>query len=56
MACAETLALHIQAVLQGAFVLAKGRQHPQPAIDCVDHLHRYVELPCSQTTRKKHLR
>lgn len=50
---AETLALHVQAVLQGAFVLAKGRQDPQVAIDCVDHLSRYVELLFSRTTKKK---
>lgn len=41
---AEGLALHTQAVLQGAFVLAKARGGPEVAIDSVDHLIRYVEL------------
>jgi len=53
---AESLALHIQAVLQGAFVVAKARQDAQVAIDCVDHLYRYVELLFSQTTKKKRAR
>lgn len=50
---AESLALHVQAVLQGAFVLAKARQDARVAIDSIDHLHRYVELLFSRTTRKK---
>lgn len=41
---AESLALHIQAVLQGAFILAKAQGGAAVAIDCVDHLHRYVAL------------
>ncbi len=41
---ASSLALHTQAVLQGAFVLAKARGGPQAAIESVDHLRRYVEL------------
>lgn len=53
---AESLALHIQAVLQGAFVLAKGRQDSQVAIDCIDHLYRYVEMLFPRSTRKKRLR
>lgn len=39
-----TLAQHMQAVIQGAFVMAKATQDRQIAIDCVDHLHRYIEL------------
>jgi TetR/AcrR family transcriptional repressor of nem operon len=39
-----TLAQHMQAVIQGAFVMAKATQDRQTAIDCVDHLHRYIEL------------
>jgi TetR/AcrR family transcriptional repressor of nem operon len=41
---AESLALHMQAVLQGAFVLAKAKDGPQVAVDCIDHLKRYVRL------------
>jgi TetR/AcrR family transcriptional regulator, transcriptional repressor for nem operon len=43
----KSLALYTQAVIQGAFVLAKA-QGPengrQVARDCIDHLRRYVEL------------
>jgi len=41
---AESLSLHIQAVLQGAFILAKARQSPEVAVVCIDHLRRYLEL------------
>lgn len=40
----ELLATHMQAVVQGAFVMAKASQDKQTAIDCIDHLHRYLEL------------
>jgi len=41
---AETLAVHIQAVIQGAFVMAKAQQDRKAAVDSLDHLHRYLEL------------
>lgn len=41
---ARSLALYTQATLQGAFILAKASNDPQVAIDCVDHLKRYVML------------
>jgi TetR/AcrR family transcriptional repressor of nem operon len=41
---AKSLALHTQAVLQGAFILAKANGGAQVAADSVDHLRRYVEL------------
>ena len=41
---AESLALHFQAVLQGAFILAKAKGTAHVAADSVDHLRRYVEL------------
>lgn len=41
---AATLAVHIQAVLQGSFVMAKASQDRQPAIDSIDHLRRYIGL------------
>lgn len=41
---AESLALHTQAVLQGAFILAKAKDSVSVAIDSVNHLKRYVTL------------
>lgn len=40
---ARSLALHTQAVLQGAFILAKATGDPAVAADSVAHLRRYVE-------------
>ncbi len=39
----ESAALYSQAVLQGAFILAKARHGPKVAADCLDHLKRYFE-------------
>jgi TetR/AcrR family transcriptional repressor of nem operon len=47
---AESLALHTQAVLQGAFVLAKARGGGAVAADNVDHLRRYLELLFTSST------
>jgi TetR/AcrR family transcriptional repressor of nem operon len=41
---AESLALYTQAAIQGAFILAKARHSPEIAAQCIDHLHRYLEL------------
>jgi TetR/AcrR family transcriptional regulator, transcriptional repressor for nem operon len=41
---AESLALHTQAVIQGAFILAKATQDPGIATASLDHLRRYLEL------------
>ncbi|MBK1841492.1 TetR/AcrR family transcriptional regulator [Azospirillum sp. YIM B02556] len=41
---AESLALHTQAVLQGAFVLAKAKGGASVAADSIDHLRRYLRL------------
>ena len=41
---ARSLALHTQAVLQGAFILAKAKSSADIAAASVDHLRRYVEL------------
>lgn len=38
------VALHIQAVIQGAFVVAKARNDPQVVRDSVDHLIRYIRM------------
>ncbi len=48
-----SLALHTQAVLQGAFILAKAKGGPQVAADSVDHLRRYVELLFNRRNREK---
>jgi TetR/AcrR family transcriptional regulator, transcriptional repressor for nem operon len=36
-------ALYSQAVVQGAFILAKAKHGPKVAADCLDHLKRYFE-------------
>ena len=41
---ARSLALYIQAVLQGSFILAKAKGGPEVAAECVDHLRRYIEM------------
>lgn len=41
---AASLALHTQAVIQGAFILAKARNDVKLAHDSIIHLRRYVEL------------
>ncbi len=41
---AKSLALYTQAVIQGAFVLAKATQDPTVAVASLDHLRRYLEL------------
>jgi TetR/AcrR family transcriptional regulator, transcriptional repressor for nem operon len=41
---AKSLALHTQAVLQGAFILAKAKGGAAVAAASVDHLHHYIEL------------
>ncbi len=50
---AKSLALHTQAVLQGAFILAKTTGGPELARESVAHLRRYFEMLFSpQVTRK----
>ena len=46
-------ALFSQAVLQGAFILAKAKHGPKVAADCLDHLKRYFEglLPVGEGSR-----
>ena len=50
---AESLALHTQAVLQGAFILAKAQGTAAVAADSVDHLHRYIEMLLEQRSPNK---
>ncbi|KUO64891.1 MAG: TetR family transcriptional regulator [Alphaproteobacteria bacterium BRH_c36] len=48
---AASLALHTQAVLQGAFILAKAKGGPEIAAESIEHLKRYVELLFARPTR-----
>ena len=41
---AESLGLFTQAVIQGAFILAKAKNDTLIAADCLTHLRRYLEL------------
>ncbi len=41
---ASSLALHTQAVLQGAFILAKAKGSAEIAAASIDHLRRYIEF------------
>lgn len=41
---AGSLALYTQAVIQGAFILAKAKNGPRVAAECLDHLRRYLEM------------
>ncbi len=50
---AASLALFMQAVLQGAFILAKAKGGAQVAAQSIDHLRRYVELLFKRKTREK---
>ena len=45
---AQSLALYTQAAIQGAFILAKAKGGAAVAADCIDHLHRYLELLFAQ--------
>lgn len=50
---AMSLALHTQAVLQGAFILAKAKGDAAVAVDSVDHLRRYIELLFNRPRKKE---
>lgn len=50
---AVSLALHTQAVLQGAFILAKATGDASVAAESIDHLRRYIELLFSTTHKRK---
>jgi TetR/AcrR family transcriptional regulator, transcriptional repressor for nem operon len=43
----------MQAVLQGAFIFAKAKQSPEVAIECLEHLRRYLETLLGQPRSKK---
>ena len=42
-----------QAVIQGAFILAKAQQNSAVAADCIDHLRRYIEMLFSPAKTKE---
>lgn len=48
---AQSLALHTQAVLQGAFVMAKATGDSAIAAASIDHLRRYIELLFQTSSR-----
>jgi TetR/AcrR family transcriptional regulator, transcriptional repressor for nem operon len=50
---ARSLALHMQAVLQGAFILAKATGGPEVAAESIRHLKRYLELLFGKSKRKR---
>lgn len=50
---ADSLATFMQAVVQGAFVMAKARQDRQAALDSLDHLYRHVEMLFPRSTSRK---
>jgi TetR/AcrR family transcriptional repressor of nem operon len=49
----RSLALYIQAVIQGAFILAKAQDGPEVAAACLDHLRRYLELLFNPSATKE---
>lgn len=59
---AKSLALFMQAAIQGAFILAKAKNDSSVAQDCIEHLRRYVERQFgeknggAQARRKSHAR
>jgi TetR/AcrR family transcriptional repressor of nem operon len=53
---AASLALYTQAVLQGAFILAKATGRAKAAADAVDHLRRYVELVFQEASKREKAR
>jgi TetR/AcrR family transcriptional regulator, transcriptional repressor for nem operon len=50
---AKSLAFHAQAVLQGAFNLAKAKGDAAIASESIEHLRRYVEHLFRQRTMKE---
>lgn len=47
---AASLARHTQAVLQGAFILAKAANDPAVVLDSIEHLRQYIQLLFSPRT------
>jgi TetR/AcrR family transcriptional regulator, transcriptional repressor for nem operon len=53
---AKSLALHTQAVIQGAFILAKAKGGAEVAVESIDHLRRYVELLFANAKARSEMR
>jgi len=53
---AASLALYTQAVLQGAFIIAKAKGNAKDAAACVDHLRCYLELLFNRPRKKEKTR
>jgi TetR/AcrR family transcriptional regulator, transcriptional repressor for nem operon len=49
----ESLALHIQAVIQGGFILAKAKGNAAVAAESLDHLRRYLELLFGRSRKRR---
>lgn len=49
----KSLALFTQATIQGGFILAKAKNDPGVAVDCIDHLRRYVELLFTRARKER---
>jgi TetR/AcrR family transcriptional regulator, transcriptional repressor for nem operon len=49
---AKSLAAHTQAVVQGAFILAKAQNGPAVARESLDHLRRYIEMIFGRPARR----
>jgi TetR/AcrR family transcriptional repressor of nem operon len=49
----ESLALYMQAVIQGAFILAKAEGSAKVAAACLDHLRRYIEMLFHRSEQRK---
>lgn len=49
---AKSLALHTQAVIQGAFILAKATGGAEIAAESIDHLFRYIEMLFEERTEQ----
>jgi TetR/AcrR family transcriptional repressor of nem operon len=50
---AASLATYMQAVIQGAFILAKAQNGPAVAAACLDHLRRYIQTLFGHTKKGK---
>jgi TetR/AcrR family transcriptional regulator, transcriptional repressor for nem operon len=50
---AEGLGLYTQAVIQGAFILAKAKNGPEIAGECLEHLRRYLQMLFNQPEQQE---
>ncbi len=50
---AESVALHTQAVIQGAFILAKAKGDAEIAAESITHLRRYIEFLLPRKPKEK---